>query len=67
MLRGAQRGGHKLLMIYLIPVVVAENVIDVVFDAPKLAVPVGTVCGVQLVLEFQSLDPGLVPQVAPWA
>jgi hypothetical protein len=42
-------------------------VIDVVFEEPKVAVPVGIVCGVQLVLVFQSLDPGLVSQVASWA
>jgi hypothetical protein len=46
---------------------VAENVIDVVVEEPKVAVPVGTVWGVQLVLVFQLLDPGLVPQVAFWA
>jgi hypothetical protein len=45
----------------------AENVIDVVVEEPKIAVPVGTVWGTQLVLVFQSLDPGLVSQVASWA
>ena len=45
----------------------AENVIDVVFEEPNVAVPLGTVCVVQLVLVFQSLVPGLVPQVAFWA
>ena len=45
----------------------AENVIDVVFEEPNVAVPLGTVCGVQLVLVFQSLVPGLVAQVAFWA
>jgi hypothetical protein len=44
--------------------VLEENVIDVVFEEPKLAVTVGTVCGVQLVLVFQSPEPGLTSQVA---
>ena len=43
------------------------KVTEVVFEEPKLALPVGTICGVQLVLVFQSLDPGLVFQVAFWA
>jgi hypothetical protein len=48
-------------------VVAAEKVSDVVLDAPKLAVLVGTVLGVQLVAVFQSPEPGLVPHVAFWA
>ena len=43
-----------------------ENVIDVMLEGPNVAVPVGTICGVQLVLVFQSLDPGFVSQVS-WA
>jgi len=33
---------------------VVENVMVVVFDAPNVAVPVGTVAGVQLAAVFQS-------------
>jgi hypothetical protein len=44
----------------------AENVIAVVFEEPKVAVPVGTVAGNQLVAVFQSPDPGAVSQVASW-
>jgi hypothetical protein len=48
-------------------VFVAENVIDVVLEEPNVAVPLGTVAGIQLVFVFQSLETGLVPQVASWA
>ena len=41
-----------------------ENVMVVVFDAPNVAVPVGTVAGAQLAAVFQSLDPGLKSQLA---
>ena len=43
------------------------NVIKVVFDAPKNAVPVGTVAGVQLLAVLKSELPGAVDQVASWA
>jgi hypothetical protein len=38
-----------------------------VFDAPKNAVPVGTVAGVQLVLLLKSPEPGLDSHVASCA
>jgi hypothetical protein len=44
-----------------------ENVMVVVFDAPNVAVPVGTVVGAQLAAVFQSPDPGLRSQVASCA
>lgn len=44
-----------------------ETLIEVVFEEPNVAVPLGTVWGVQLVLVFQAFDPGLVSQVAFWA
>jgi hypothetical protein len=37
---------------------------DIVFDAPNMAVPVGTVAGTQLAASFQFPDPGLRRQVA---
>jgi hypothetical protein len=40
-----------------------ENVRFVVFDAPNVAVNVGTVAGVQLAAVFQTPDPGLRSQV----
>ena len=40
------------------------NVIEVVFDAPKNAVPVGTVGGVQLAAVLKSELPGVVDHVA---
>ena len=43
------------------------NDIEVVFDAPKNAVPVGTVAGVQLAAVLKSELPGAVDQVASWA
>jgi len=49
-----------------IPVFI-ENVMFVVFDAPNVAVPVGTVASVQLLRSFQLPVPGAVPQVASWA
>jgi hypothetical protein len=39
----------------------------VVFDAPKDAVPVGTVAGAQLAAELKIPDPGLRSQVASCA
>ena len=55
-------------MNWRVPIVALfENVIAVVFDAPKVAVPVGTVVGTQLPIVFQSDDPGLRAQVASWA
>jgi hypothetical protein len=39
----------------------------VVFDAPKNAVPVGTVAGVQLLAVLKSELPGAVDQIAFWA
>ena len=44
--------------------VAVENVIVVTVEAPKVAVPVGTVAPVQLAPVFQSLVPGLASQVA---
>ncbi len=44
----------------------AENVSVVLLDAPKIAVPVGTVAGAQLVAVFQSELPGTESQVASW-
>jgi hypothetical protein len=41
-----------------------ENVMVVVFDAPNVAVPVGTVAGDQLAAVSKSPDPGLWSQVA---
>ena len=48
----------------LIDVVTAEKVSDVVFDAPKIAVLVGTLAGVQFAAVFQSLVAGAISQVA---
>src|SRR5215467_2903784 len=48
-------------------VVLAENDRLVMFDAPKNAVPVGTVGGVQLAAVLKSELPGAVDQVASWA
>ena len=45
----------------------AEKVSDVVFDAPKVAVLVGTDAGVQLPAVFQSLEPGLRSHVCACA
>jgi hypothetical protein len=47
--------------------VAAEIVKLVVFDAPKEAVPVGTVAGVQFPPVLKSPVPGEVSQVAFWA
>ena len=44
--------------------VTVENVIVLVFDAPNVAMPVGTVAGVQLSAVSQSEFPGLRSQVA---
>jgi hypothetical protein len=46
-----------------------EKVMDVVFDAPNVAVPVGTAGGAQLAFVFQSCDIGLRSQIASceWA
>ncbi len=44
--------------------VTVENVIVVMFDAPNVAVPVGTVGGVQLSAVSQSGFPGLGSQMA---
>jgi hypothetical protein len=41
-----------------------EKVTVVLFEASKMAVPVGTVAAVQLVPVFQSPDPGAASQVA---
>jgi hypothetical protein len=43
------------------------NAIEVVFDVPKNAVPVGTVAGVQLLAVLKFFEPGLGSQVASWA
>jgi len=43
------------------------NVRLVMVDAPKNAVPVGTVAGVQLAAVLKSELPGAVDQVASWA
>jgi hypothetical protein len=43
------------------------NKIDVVFDAPKIAVPVGTTAGTQLEAVFQLLLPGEADHIASWA
>jgi hypothetical protein len=43
------------------------NVRVVMVDAPKDAVPVGTVAGVQLPAVLKSELPGAVDQVASWA
>jgi hypothetical protein len=48
-------------------VVKGWNVIEVVFDAPKNAVPVGTVAGVQLAAVLKSPELGLASQVASCA
>jgi hypothetical protein len=45
----------------------ASNVIEVVCDSPKMAVPVGTVAGDQLAAVFQTSVPGLSNHVAFWA
>ena len=47
--------------------VLVENVMVVVFDAPNVAVPVGTAAGVQLAAVLKSPDPGVRSQVAFWA
>jgi hypothetical protein len=41
--------------------------IEVVFDAPKIAVLVGTTAGIQLVAVLKMFEPGVVDQVASWA
>jgi hypothetical protein len=41
-----------------------EKVIEVVFEAPKEAVPDGTVAGVQFEAVLKSVEPGLRVQVA---
>ena len=48
---------------------VVEKVMVVVFDTSKMAVPVGTAAGVQLVPVSKSPDPGLRSQLAfcAWA
>jgi hypothetical protein len=53
----------------MVPILVAaaENVSDVVFEAPNDAVPVGTVAGLQFAAEFQLFVAGAAPQVASWA
>jgi hypothetical protein len=43
-----------------------RNVIEVVFDAPNVAVPVGTVAGVQLVAVLKIPVAGAGSQVASW-
>ena len=48
-------------------VVKAWNAIEVVFDAPKNAVPVGTVAGVQLAAVLKFELPGAVDHVASCA
>ena len=48
-------------------VVKAWNAIEVVFDAPKDAVPVGTVAGVQLAAVLKFELPGAVDHVASCA
>ena len=45
-------------------VVKGWNVIEVVFDAPKIAVLVGTTAGFQLVAVLKAPEPGLSSQVA---
>ena len=48
-------------------VVKGWNAIEVVFDAPKNAVLVGTTAGFQLVAVLKVFEPGLSSQVASWA
>jgi hypothetical protein len=48
-------------------VVLAENAIAVLLDEPKLAIPVGTVPGLQLAAVLKLPEPGLASQVAFWA
>ena len=48
-------------------VVKGWNDIKVVFDAPKIAVPVGTTAGFQLVAVLKVPEPGLSSQVASCA
>ena len=48
-------------------VVKAWNAIEVVFDAPKNAVLVGTTAGFQLVAVLKVFEPGLSSQVASCA
>jgi hypothetical protein len=44
-----------------------ENVSDVTVDPPKLAMPVGTVAGVQFPAVLKSGEPGIAFQVASCA
>src|SRR5215217_9271709 len=48
-------------------VVLAENEIAVLLDEPKLAIPVGTVPGLQLAAVLKLPESGLARQVAFWA
>jgi hypothetical protein len=48
-------------------VVLADKVRLVMVDAPKNAMPVGTVFGFQFVLVLKLPDPGVALQVASWA
>ena len=56
-----------MLGILRVRILVLLAVIYVVFDAPNMAVPVGTAAGDQLAAVSKSFEPGVRSQVASWA